>query len=272
MSNKSKESPPNGEDKYQEIINRSGNTFHCKVSNFFRDQGWSVMISPYYIDTATDKAREIDLLCEKVWQSVPSPWAKPIGFRVQLFIECKYVDRDTVFWFDRRDDARISREINRQIPVFKDNAYADKHHYNTAALIGLGKLFASGKGQGGGGEDREPIYLALNQVLGGLSQLRGIGTLTPIPSGYRQITVKYPVIVCSTFERFRRTEIVGASDPQTIADNFLLEVDYAYSLAVPERGDTTIRQYSLIDVVAYDLLSQFIQRLEREGQAVASLA
>jgi hypothetical protein len=52
----------------EEIIIESGNRFHCEVATFFRDNGWTVLLSPYYVDNATDKVREIDLICEKAWQ------------------------------------------------------------------------------------------------------------------------------------------------------------------------------------------------------------
>lgn len=49
----------------EEIIAVSGNTFHCKVATAFRNAAWTVTISPYYVDSASDKTREFDLLCER---------------------------------------------------------------------------------------------------------------------------------------------------------------------------------------------------------------
>ena len=49
-------------DKIQEIIEASGNNFHASVIKFLREKEWFVLISPYYNDYATDKAREIDIL------------------------------------------------------------------------------------------------------------------------------------------------------------------------------------------------------------------
>ena len=48
----------------KEIIAKSGNNFHSKVVERFRASGWSVSISPYYLDGSTNKAREIDLVAE----------------------------------------------------------------------------------------------------------------------------------------------------------------------------------------------------------------
>lgn len=55
------------QDKVQELIDQSGNNFHTKVATWLIDNGWHVTISPYYMDYATNKSREIDLVAEKEW-------------------------------------------------------------------------------------------------------------------------------------------------------------------------------------------------------------
>lgn len=48
-------------DKIQKIIEASGNNFHSNVISLLREKQWNVLISPYYNDYASDKAREIDI-------------------------------------------------------------------------------------------------------------------------------------------------------------------------------------------------------------------
>ena len=45
--------------KVRDIAEKDGNAFHARVARYFRQKGWSVVISPYYIDNATGQKAEI---------------------------------------------------------------------------------------------------------------------------------------------------------------------------------------------------------------------
>ena len=47
------------------FVQESSNNFHSKVVRSFRDNEWHTLVSPYYLDSLTDKPREIDLITEK---------------------------------------------------------------------------------------------------------------------------------------------------------------------------------------------------------------
>jgi hypothetical protein len=49
----------------KELAEKSGNSFQCKVANYFRANNWAVLLSPYYVDASSDKSRESDLIVEK---------------------------------------------------------------------------------------------------------------------------------------------------------------------------------------------------------------
>ncbi|MEB3268197.1 MAG: hypothetical protein VKJ09_06635, partial [Leptolyngbya sp.] len=51
----------------KKLINNSGNKFHAKVASWFARNGWHVIVSPYYMDQFHNKAREIDLVVERLW-------------------------------------------------------------------------------------------------------------------------------------------------------------------------------------------------------------
>src|SRR3989337_1672444 len=87
----------------EDIANESGNNFHCKVTNYLKEQGWQTLVSPYYMDTATNKPREIDLIVEKHWVHRDSFEREYRAVTFKLFIECKYVAQPTVFWFSGKD-------------------------------------------------------------------------------------------------------------------------------------------------------------------------
>ena len=88
-------------DKVKAIISQSGNTFHSQVLKYLHDKGWTVLISPYYNDNATNKPREIDLIAEKAFETNDRRYFGTVN--VKLFIECKYIPQLTVFWFHNKD-------------------------------------------------------------------------------------------------------------------------------------------------------------------------
>ena len=49
-----------------ELLKDSGNNFHAKVACWLNDHNWHVIVSPYYMDQTQNKAREIDLIEEKL--------------------------------------------------------------------------------------------------------------------------------------------------------------------------------------------------------------
>ena len=90
-------------DKVKELIEKSGNNFHCKVFNELIKKGWKVSVSPYYNDNITDKPREVDLIAERPFRFKDKINHEFIHIFVRLFIECKYIPSETVFWFHNKD-------------------------------------------------------------------------------------------------------------------------------------------------------------------------
>ena len=88
------------QDKVKSIIDRSGNSFHCKVVKYLNSKGWKTRISPYYMDGSTNKPREIDLIAEKSWScDSDGYYLKSGSINIKLFIECKHIPQKNVFWF-----------------------------------------------------------------------------------------------------------------------------------------------------------------------------
>ena len=67
------------------------------------------------MDQTQNKAREIDLVAEKLWP-VMDHWGQPMGdVAVRLFVECKFIPSYSVFWFaDKDTEAALdaAEEIN----------------------------------------------------------------------------------------------------------------------------------------------------------------
>jgi hypothetical protein len=239
----------------QKIVAESGNSFHCRVANAFRNSGWTTLLSPYYVDASTDKAREVDLIVEKAY-SADVQYGKPRTIRLRLYVECKYITQHSVFWFDRQDDARALGWIYRNTPFRKNNTLTNEHHH-ILGVDSVAKLFASESKRG---EDNDPIFKALNQVLNGYVHNKGSALLIPSRDTEHVTLLEYPVVVCSDFSTFYRADVEQKQELKRIEDNFLLEVNYAFLNA----NKITCRDYFLIDVVQFNNLHTLFDSLEHE--------
>ena len=159
----------------QEIIEESGNSFHSRIVKLLRNENWPVLVSPYYSDNFTDKPREIDIISEKKFDvHAGYQWLGTLNIR--LFIECKYINRQTIFWFDAKDRARAIERIMTDTGMKHpdDNINIEGLHY--FADLPVAKLFESEKS---GGEDREAMNKAVNQNLNALVYYRSRNDLIP---------------------------------------------------------------------------------------------
>jgi len=244
-----------------DIIAESGNNFHCKVANYFRAKKWTTRISQFYVDATTDKAREIDLVAEKVERIVSPYQSKPLRIHTRLFIECKYITKPMVFWFEEIDKESALKLVESKTPLKRDNEHIKHHHYfNSDGDVA--KLFASERSKG---EDTEPFFRALHQCLNGFVHTRGESIVhVKYNVSDRLVLLTYPMIVCSSFQDFRRTNISGNITHEPIQDNFLLEVNYAY----PNALGKSVSEYLIVDVAAFDRLDAFLAKLVKEEEAV----
>jgi hypothetical protein len=154
------------------LVKESGNSFHCETTNFLQKHGWSTLVSPYYMDSGTNKPREIDLVAEKHWTFKPCFGGREERqgtIAIKLFIECKYIAQPTVFWFGDKDMSSASDWVTKNTPFQReDNDYTKQHHY-LASNPKVAKLFAS-KTQPS--PENEAVYRALNQSLNAMVYLR----------------------------------------------------------------------------------------------------
>lgn len=253
----------------QEIIERSGNSFHSRVVNKLRELEWSVLVSPHYSDNFTDKPREIDIIAEKKFDvhEFIHDWLGTLN--VRLFIECKYVGDDLVFWFEGKDIERATQRIMRDTRMDdpRKNTEITKHHYY--ANTPVAKLWASNSKKS---EDNEVINKAINQVLNGTIYYRSRNDLKLVPSknGYVDRVLKrvsYPLIVVNSFDNFHATQMNGDGAPEPITEPFALEVNYAYT----DKDRNGVSEYFLIDVVSLDKLPDFLASAIEKAD-VAALA
>jgi len=248
-------------EKARRIAATDGNAFHARVATYFRRRGWSVLISPYYVDNATSQAREIDLLCERVFPFEMHDEAGSGLYRIQLFVECKYVTPPIVFWFDERDHHRTREWLGEHSPFTRSRHTSLRKHRYISTGTHVAKLFRSP-------DSHDTIYKGLAQCLGALIQRRGGPPLEGSPDSpdepLTDVTVQYPLIVCSDTDTpgFYRIDIDDhPSSIVPVPDIFQLEVDYAYT---GQQGKIT-EEYFLVDVVRFRKLDTLLDLLEGEA-------
>lgn len=246
----------------KKLVESSGNSFQCKVANYFRERDWAVLLSPYYVDASSDKPRESDLIVEKLFPvTMYFAGAEAKSVRLRLFVECKYVADGAVFWTDRMDDEQASQLIQSLTPLRRDHSYFREHHYFRGGGQ-VTKLFASSQSKR---EDGDPIYRALNQCLHGYIHNRSRDSMVSTLPNEQIKLVDYPVIICSDFQKFYATTIASpAPDPVAVSDNFLVELNYAYLIRTKSNAQL---EYFLVDMVDFSKLDAFLQCLQKEMKA-----
>ncbi len=246
------------------IINESGNSFHCNVTNYLADEGWNTLVSPYYMDSSTNKPREIDLIAEKAWTYNDTHKKKYGTINIKLFIECKYIPQMNVFWFGEKDMASTKEWVTSNTPLEEESRLTDEHHY-IATNRTVAKLFAS---KNKPNMENEVIYKALNQSLNAMVYLRHRKSIIPgMPNPNSDIfeTVEMPVILCNSFDKFYRVEMQDTSNPGLIQDNFQLEVNYAYI----DQHKNNLNEFFLIDIVDFNRLDDFLALMEEDIAAIS---
>lgn len=156
-------------DEVSRLVKNSGNNFHAKVARWLSDNDWHVVVRPYYMGQTQNKAREIDLIAEKLWPVRDMFDRQVENVAVRLFIECKFVPLYSVFWFAEKDQDSAQELVCTSGIFQKDTTYTAKLHY-LAQSMKVAKLFATSTKKA---LENEPFYKALNQALNAMVSMSG---------------------------------------------------------------------------------------------------
>lgn len=251
------------ENKIDQLVRDSGLISHFKTIAVLKENGWEVLVSPYYYDSISESIREVDLIAEKQFSS--DPYGPSTQLNVQLFIECKYIKPDAVFWFDKLDRrkalASFEKEISRDIVDgmtrnrLSGDLDASQLHYFQNDLVA--KLFRDNHPN-----KREQIFSgAMNQCLHSLINNRRTGK-KPIFLPFKNKTstasiVQYPILVCDNFGNLSRVDFDENLKFKTsqLFDKFIIETNY--------RED-----YFLIDVIDIKHTVDFLNTIESEAKTI----
>lgn len=253
----------------QQMAEQSGNSFQCDVANHFKQNGWTVLLSPYYVDPMTDKTRELDMIVERYLDvPVTRNESQRYALRIRLFIECKYIleGNGYVFWLDVKSTKEISGLLKRTgHGVFEPGDPCTlQHHYlyagPTAKLMAGGSTEA--KGEKGYKVDNT-MSEGLNQCLHGFVRNRGRAALTDPPRDKTVVTLDFPAIICSTFtDRIFETQCVNPPKVNAITDSdFPLEVWYAYP-----HEQSVKREFFIVDIVDFTQIHNFLRAIDFDAE------
>lgn len=231
-------------------IKPDGNDFQYKVKKALTDVDWNVRMSPYYNDSFSEKPREIDIIAEKVFLPEQNSIYHSTVI-VRLFIECKYITEQTIFWFEKKEIEKAERVVDatRSFNKVSGNFKVGiNHHYLSDNLIA--KLYKTeGKNSEG-----DPIFKAINQCLNATIYYRD--SHTDLRKKYNHMSpreLNYPVIICNSFDKFiKKDTTTDDSRVSKINELFQLEIDYAYiSKNIPKE------ELFYIDVLSINMINSF---------------
>lgn len=253
------------------LIEESGMITHHKVIEVLRKHGWDVQIAPYYYDNISNTVREIDIVAEKQFYSNSDFSSSSVQRNVQLFIECKYIKQEIIFWFDNinKDGAikKLERDTGLEILHARYGAdiLPDKFHYLSNDKVA--KLFSANTNK------EDVIYKAITQCLNSKIYYdqwfnrpisRDFSKNPRVDCGI----IKYPVIICENFSNFFKAEFKeNTYEYSKIDHDFQLEVNYTY---LDKTKTAAQGELFLIDVVNYDNIDLYLDTVEKEIGSIMS--
>lgn len=259
------------EQKIKNLIENSGIITHKKVIDVLREQEWELLISPYYYDNISNAVREIDIIAEKQF-TINDNWSQStVQINVQLFIECKYIKQEIVFWFDNKDidKAVLKMEKNSGLEILHKKHEADitidKFHYLTNDKVA--KLFSTNA------NNDDVIYKAITQCLNAQIYYDQWYNHPMHFSFFKHSKVdtkilKFPVVICDNFDNLVKVDFDEKNknlyQTDAISDSFQVETNYTFL----DKSQQAKTEYFLIDVLKLDNISTFLEKLAEEIKAV----
>lgn len=74
--------------------------------------------------------------------------------------------------------------------------------------------------------------------------------------------IEFPVVVCSSFDSIYSVDFYAESEPERVAENFQLEVRYAYI----DRNENRRDEYFLLDFVEFSQLEKFAKTIDEDAK------
>lgn len=243
-------------------MEQSGNDFHYEVADFLETNGWPTQRSPYYVDLATQKSREIDIIARRRYQLRDIFGHNQAEILIRLFIECKYlkpnvavalnfVPKDVHAARDLAKNNNILRPGDEHFLGDRSQQFSPVHHYIDCEEVV--KNWACG-----GSEDI--LYKGWEQALHAMIYYQH--------HQHEHIyAIDYPVIMVSSFKNVSRRDWINKSSSPVLED-FQIAVDYSYPIFSKTGEMPSVTKYFLIDVVSFQNLSSFLDKLQKNDTVI----
>lgn len=253
--------------KLQTLLEKSGIPTHLKAIDILKSKHWPIIVSPYYYDDIYKSAREIDIIAEKVFTDEGlSDFGRRGAVAIQLFIECKYINQEIIFWFDKFNKGqailKLEKETGLRIAYNKPGGYdIPWNHFHYLHQEKVAKLFSPNI------NNEDIIYKAISQSLTA-QRFYALSNRLIFKKenhfAYQDITktVRYPIVLCDNFENLFEIKKEDASYTYPkIPSSFLIEAYYTFE-------KNAQADYVLIDVVDINRLDDFLKNLEAEAMSI----
>ncbi len=262
--------------KFKELIEKSGHNLHLKVVQILKNKGWTVEISPYYYDEVIEKPREIDLVASKEIKFSISPHIDSFEYKIFLFIECKHLKKEVVFWMQNSNLEKATKafkysinipELNNYLeakvpPLEFPDAFRDYHYFNSPHVA---KLFTTQQKEGG----QDVIFQSFTNA---------IHSLIFFKEEKNEVGIYYPLVI---YESKDKIAVVSPNETKNYRKlennnkNLLLEVNYLYKQFKGNCSDNyrqrfaLIEQPFLVDFVEKNDLDDFLDKIiEKEKEKI----
>jgi len=236
----------------KDAIQKSGNNLHLKVVEYLQNANWTVDISAYYLDDTTNKPREIDIIAQKKIYLKNINSSHPQDFSVLLFIECKHLSGEIVFWTQDRSNELIFKRkgLAKFSGNIKEENISSGHHYFLPPSVG--KLYTT---------------VGKDEVFDGITQ--PVKALTSFMDYERSSGLYYPICI---YEGTPELHLIksGADiknlDKLETVKNLIVELNYSWRKMA---GQPT-KEYFAIDLTHIDELAKLIDIIDREAENTRS--
>lgn len=229
----------------QDLINKSGSNLHIKTEKILNANNWKAEIKKVYLDSATDKEREGDIVAFKELE-VKNYGMTGYKFKIFLIIECKYIDKskNLLFRMNKNDPeksfkALILNNFHLSSGEERELRFAFKpHHYLTRPSVG--QFIIS--------EEEKNIHKAIQQSTNLLLFQKEQDNL---------MGIYYPVVVYDGIDGIQElNKEENSADKVIKVSNSLFPEDHV--LKNDDSSKPTYQQYFLVDFIHINELENFL--------------
>lgn len=246
-------------EELKKSIKDSGNQLHLKVARLLEKEGWTVQISPYYVDELTAAPREIDIVA-----SLRIPIKNTFGkekdyFWIHIIVECKHLTKEAVFYeFGDKPPFSAVKAIRignlKRSEIIDNKAFASDHHYVKAGTSA--RLYDIERGEISSNTD--DIYKSITQAIKALifeeHSFQG-------KTGGRALF--YPVVVYEGIDGI--WSLSGTSDPDPDKAELKKRNLYTLQYGYRDLGNSDIRkELFIVDYVHWDALPELLTDIHED--------